>query len=98
MGVTSFINLPCEMWLRILKVSAPLSFKIGKIIVKIGSRTRSFCPCHYVQNGLSYPGEETRPKLCLKGRQANFGVSSLGTNKDQLLHRIQSVRTFTNLQ
>jgi len=47
---------------------------------------------------LSYLAEETWPTLCLKGRQANFGVSSLGTNKDQLLHRIQSVRTFTNLQ
>jgi len=30
--------------------------------------------------------------------QAMFGISSLGTNKDQLLHRIQSVQTFTNLQ
>jgi len=67
-------------------------------IVKIDSRTQSFCLCQYVQNGLSYPGEETRLNLCLKGRQANFGVSSIGTNKDQLLHRIQNVRTFTNLQ
>jgi len=49
-------------------------------------------------NGLFYSGEETRPKLCLKGRQANSGASSLGTNKQQLLHRIQSVQTFTNLQ
>jgi len=46
-------------------------------------KNRSFCLCQYVQNGLSYPGKETRPMLCLKGRQANFGVSSLGTNKDQ---------------
>jgi len=67
-------------------------------IVKIDSITRSFCLCHCVQNGLSYRGKETQPKLCLKGRQANSGVSSLGTNKDQLLHRIQSVWTFTNLQ
>jgi len=67
-------------------------------IVKIDSRTWSFCLCQYVQNGLSYLGEETRPKLCLKGRQANPGISSLGTNKHQFLHRIQSVRTFTNLQ
>ena len=34
----------------------------------------------------------------LKRRQANSGVGFLGTNKDQLLNRIQSVRTFTNLQ
>jgi len=67
-------------------------------MVKIDSRTRSFCLHHYVQNGLSYQGEETQTKLCLKGRQANSGVSSLGRNKDQLLHRIQSVWTFTNLQ
>jgi len=56
------------------------------------------CLFQYVQNGLSYLGKETRPKLCLKRRQANSGISSLGRNKDQLLHRIQSVRTFTNLQ
>ncbi len=70
----------------------------NKIIIKIDSRTRSFCLCQYVQNGLSYLGEETQPKLCLKWRQANSGVSSLGTNKHQLSHRIQSVWTFTNLQ
>ncbi len=66
--------------------------------VKIDSRTRSFCLCQYVQYSLSYSGKETRPKLCLKRRQANSGIRSLGTNKHQLLHRIQSVRTFTNLQ
>jgi hypothetical protein len=27
-----------------------------------------------------------------KRRQAMFGITSLGTNKDQLLHRIQSIR------
>jgi hypothetical protein len=27
-----------------------------------------------------------------------FGISSLGTNKGQMLHRIQSVCTITNLQ
>jgi len=63
----------------------------------LDSRIRSFCFCQYVQNDLSYSGEETQPKLCLKGCQANSGVSSLRANKDQLLHRIQSVRTFTNL-
>jgi hypothetical protein len=64
----------------------------------IDSITRSFCPRHYVQNGLSYLGEETRLKLCLKRCQANFSVRTLGTNKHQLLHRIQSVRTFPKLQ
>ncbi len=32
--------------------------------VKIDSITRSFCLHHYVQNGLSYSGKETRLKLC----------------------------------
>jgi len=68
------------------------------IIVKIDSRIWSFCLCQYVQNGLSYMGEEIQPELCLKGRQANSGISSLGTNKHELLRRIQSIRTFTNLQ
>jgi len=43
-------------------------------------------------------GRGNLTKLCLKGRQANSGVGPIGTNKDQLLHRIQSIRTFTNLQ
>ncbi len=30
--------------------------------------------------------------------QTRFGISSLGRNKDQLLHRIQRLGTFTNLQ
>jgi len=42
--------------------------------------------------------KETRQRLCLKGRQARLGIISIGTNKDQLLHRIQSLWTFTNLQ
>ncbi len=74
----------------------PLIFTIS--IVKIDSRTQPFCLCQYVQNGLSYSGKETWPKLCLKRHQANSGVRSLGTNKHQLLHRIPSVPTFTNLQ
>jgi len=78
--------------------NAKLPQKCSKDIVKIDSRTRSFCLCQYVQNGISYLGKETLPKLCFKERQANSGVSSLGTNKHQLLHRIQSIWTFTNLQ
>ncbi len=34
------------------------------LIVKIYSITLSLCLCHYVQNGISYPGEETQPMLC----------------------------------
>jgi len=55
----------------------------------IDSITRSFYLCHYVQNGISYSGEETRLKRC----QVNSGVGSFGTNKHQLLHRIASVKT-----
>ncbi len=62
-------------------------------IIMIDSINRSFCLRHYVQNGLSYLGEETWPKLCLKRRQANSGVRSFGTNKYQLSHRITSVKT-----
>jgi len=67
-------------------------------IVKIDSITQSFCLHHYVQNGLSYLPKETWPTLCLKGCRDKIGIISLGTNKDKLLHRIQNVRTFTNLQ
>jgi len=66
--------------------------------VKIDSITLSFCLHHYAQNGLSYLVKETRPTLCSKGRQTKPGISSHGTNKDHLSHRIQSFRTFTNLQ
>jgi len=45
---------------------------ISEHIVMIDSITHSFCLRHYVQNGLSYLGEETRPKLCLKRRQATL--------------------------
>jgi len=77
---------------------AEKKMKENTFIVKIDSITWSFCLHHYVRNSLSYLAEETRPTLCLKGRQAKLGVRSLRTNKGQLLHRIQSVRTFTNLQ
>jgi len=63
-------------------------------IVKIDSVTQSFCLRHYVQNGLSYLAEETRPMLCKptpSGTQ--LGIRSKRTNKHQLLHRIASVKT-----
>ncbi len=49
-------------------------------------------------NGLSYSGEETRPTLCIKATPNQSGVRDHKQNKQQLLHRIQSVRTFTNLK
>jgi hypothetical protein len=68
------------------------------IIVKKDSITGSFCLHHYVQNGLHYSGGETQPTLCLKGHQGKLGITSLGTSKDRVFHRIQSIQTFTNLQ
>ncbi len=41
-------------------------------IVMIDSITNSVCLCYYVQNGLSYSGEETRPTLCIKRCQAKI--------------------------
>jgi len=57
----------------------------------IDSITRSFCPRHYVQNGLSYSREETRPKMCINDAKLRSGVLDLEGNKHQLLHRIASV-------
>jgi hypothetical protein len=37
-------------------------------------------------------GKKTQPTLW-KVTPSGFGISSLGTNKDQLLHRIQSIHT-----
>jgi len=62
-------------------------------IVMIDSITRSFCLRHYVQNGLSYLGEETRPKMCINDAKRRPGVPDLEQNKHQLLHRIASVKT-----
>jgi len=59
----------------------------------IDSITRSFCLPHYVQNALSYLGEETRPKLCINNTKLRSGVLDLERNKHQLLHRITSVKT-----
>jgi len=59
----------------------------------IDSITHSFCLRHYVQNGLSYFGEETRPKLCINDTKLRSGVLDLERNKHKLLHRITSVKT-----
>jgi len=59
----------------------------------IDSITRSFYLYHYVQNGLSYSGKETWPKLCINDAKLRSGVLDLEQNKHQLLHRITSVKT-----
>jgi len=59
----------------------------------IDSITRSFCLHHYVQNGLSYSGKETLPKLCINNAKLRSGVLDLEQNKHQLLHIIASVKT-----
>ncbi len=67
---------------------------ISQSIVKIDSRTRSFCLLHYVRNGLSYSGEETRPTLCINNAKLRSSVIiDLRPNKHQLLHRITSIKT-----
>jgi len=94
-------NTHLKMWKKKLSKRSETNFTYltwNKNIIKIDSITQSFCLHYYVQNGLSYSGKETRPTLCLKGPQARLGINSLGTNKYQLLHRIQSGRTITNLQ
>jgi len=67
--------------------------RLVKTIVKIDSITPSFCLHHYVQNGLSYLAEETRPTLCKPMPSSQLGIRSKRTNKHQLLHRIASVKT-----
>ena len=82
----SMAYVPQQAWMQnaTLKNNILFGKKLNEqCIVMIDSLTNSFCLCYYVQNGLSYSGEETRPKLCLKRRQANSGVRSLGTNKHQ---------------
>ncbi len=63
------------------------------VIVKIDSRTWSFCLRHCVQNGPSYLGEETRPTLCKTMPSFQLGFKSWEPNKHQLLHRITSMKT-----
>ncbi len=67
-------------------------------IVKIDSITYSFYLCHCVWNGLSYSAEETQLTLCKNEAKHSSWRKILRTNKHQLLHRIQSIRIFTNLQ
>jgi len=62
-------------------------------IVMIDSITSSFCIHHHVQNGISYLGKETRPKLCRNDAKLRSGILDLERNKHQLLHRIASVKT-----
>ncbi len=68
------------------------------IIVKIDSITYSFCLCQYIWNGLSYSAEETQPTLCKPMPSNQLGFRDREPNKHQLLHRIQSIWTITNLQ
>jgi len=69
-------SLSCDRILKSLSDTFPfrrlLLFVIIDNIVKIDSRTRSFCLCHYVQNSLSCSGEETQLALCTKWRQAKI--------------------------
>jgi len=67
-------------------------------MVMIDSITKLCLSLLVCTNGLSYSGEETRPTLCIKATPNQSGVRDHKQNKHQLLHRIQSVRTFTNLQ
>jgi len=55
--------------------------------------TPSFCHRHNVQNGLSYLGKETRPTLCKTTPSDQLGVRSKERNKEQLFHRIASIKT-----
>jgi len=86
-----------------IPVSSKFSFQLNLLCKKKNFyckdrlKTQFFRLRHYVQNCLSYLGKETGLTLCLKGCRARLGIISRGTNKDQLLHRIQSAWTFTNL-
>jgi hypothetical protein len=68
------------------------------VMVLIDSITKFCLSLLVCTNGLSYLGEETQPTLCIKVTPNQPGVGDHKRNKEQLWHRIQSVRTFTNLQ
>ncbi len=57
------------------------------------SITNSACLCYYVQNGLSYSGNDTQLMLCKTNAKPRSGIRDLKQNKQQLLHRLPSVRT-----
>ncbi len=67
-------------------------------IIMIDSITRSFCLCHCVQNGPSYPGKETQLTLCIEMPSVQNQHQISRNDKHQLLHRLQSLKTITNLQ
>jgi len=62
-------------------------------VVKMDSRSWSFCLHHYVQNNLSYPGKETQPMLCINDAKLRSSFIDLRRNKHQLLHRFTSIKT-----
>ncbi len=78
----------CSLLIPLLKGSTAKSpfIKLGPFIVMIDSITWSFCLRHCVQNGLSYPGKETRPTLCLQTPSVQNQSQRSRTNKHQLLH------------
>jgi len=89
-----------EIKCGMLRMSSCLNWSLNYliIIVMIDSITKLCLSLLVCTNGLSYSGEETQPTLCIKATPNQPGVRDDKRNKHQLLHRIQSVRTFTNLQ
>jgi len=85
----------CIIWWRLKFEDFPffLSLLTHAFKVKIDSTIWSFCLHHYVQNGLSYSGKETRLTLCINDAKPISGVKDLRWNKHQLLHRITSIKT-----
>jgi hypothetical protein len=67
-------------------------------IVMIDSITKLCLSLSVCTNGLSYSGEENSTQAVYKATGNQSGVRDLKRNKQQLLHRIQSVQTFTKLQ
>jgi hypothetical protein len=61
-------------------------------IVMIDSITKLCLSLLVCANGLSCSGEETRPTLGIKAMPNQSGIRDHKQNKQQLLHRIQSVR------
>ncbi len=57
------------------------NYQITQIIVKLDSITLSLCLRHYVRNGLSYSGKETRLIRCKLTPSSQLGFRSLDPNK-----------------